>query len=84
VDEYERNRVPRAIKYGEPMLSKRSLRSNLGGGDLSSEDRIISDVLALSDGSVDIEELSRVLKVSKEKLRSAVDLLIKEGLIAYL
>ncbi len=84
VDEYERNRVPRAVKYGEPMLSKRNLRSNLGGGDLSSEDRLISNVLALSDGSVDIEELSRILKVSKEKLWSAVDLLIKEELISYL
>jgi aminopeptidase-like protein len=84
VDEYERNRVPRAVKYGEPMLSKRNLRSTLGGGNLSSEERLISNVLAFSDGSVDIEELSRILKVSKEKLWSAVDLLIKEGLVSYL
>jgi aminopeptidase-like protein len=84
VDEYERNRVPRVVKYGEPMLSKRNLRSTLGGGNLSSEERIISNVLAFSDGSVDIEELSRILNVNKEKLWSVVDLLIKEDLVSYL
>jgi aminopeptidase-like protein len=82
VDEYESNRVPRAVKYGEPMLSKRNLRSTLGGGNLSSEERLISNVLAFSDGSVDIEELSQIFGVSKEKLWSVVDLLIKEGLVS--
>jgi aminopeptidase-like protein len=82
VDEYESNRVPKSVKYGEPMLSKRNLRSTLGGGNLSIEESLISNVLAFSDGSVDIEELSRILKVSKEKLWSVVDLLIKEGLIS--
>jgi aminopeptidase-like protein len=83
VDEYEKNRVPKAVKYGEPMLSKRNLRSTIGGGSLSSEERLISNVLAFSDGSLDIEELSLILKVSKEKIWGVVDLLIKEDLVSY-
>lgn len=81
--EYERNRIPIARVYGEPMLSKRSLRNPTGGGTLSIGEIAISQILAYADGRHDTKELSRMLGISSDDLKDILELCLQHELIEF-
>ena len=63
IDEFELNRVYIATKIGEPMYSKYGLRGRLGAlPTLRESERQYTDITALSDGTLDTFELSRILQ----------------------
>lgn len=84
INEFEKNRIPKVTTFGEPMLSKRNLRNNVGGGLLSENETLVSNILAFSDGSNDLQELSLYLEVPLAEIINTVKLLIKFGLVKYL
>jgi len=78
---FENHRIPRAELFGEPMLSKRNLRSTIGGGTLTSKEQLISNVLAYADGTNDTFEMAKMFNVNIHEVESIVDLLISYKLI---
>lgn len=81
IEQFELNRILIAELYGEPMFSKRNLRGSIGGGSLKSDEYLISQILAYSDGSNDTHEMATILNVSREKVESLVNLLLSLKLI---
>jgi aminopeptidase-like protein len=67
--------------FCEPMLSRRGLYPNIGGQLKNSETKLIKDIIALSDGNLDLIDLSNILKVDYFLLKEKVDLLIDLNLI---
>ena len=61
--------------FCEPMLSKRGLYPNLGGQLKDFDTRLIKDIIALSDGNLDLIDLSSILKVDYFLLKEKVELL---------
>jgi aminopeptidase-like protein len=84
IDEFESNRIPKLKIYGEPMLSRRNLRKTLGGGKLSSDEKLISNVIAYSDGDHDLTEMSKLFETSVDSISEIVKLLEKHKIIACL
>jgi aminopeptidase-like protein len=83
IKEFESNRIPKATTFGEPMFSKRQLRSNLGGGNLSNNEMLISNVMAYADGNNDTTEMAELFDVSKKDLSDVIKNLIDNDLIQY-
>jgi aminopeptidase-like protein len=81
IQQFENNRIPIAELFGEPMLSKRNLRSSIGGTYLESDEHLISQVLAYSDGSNDTLEMAKILNVSIQKIESLINLLSSHKLV---
>jgi len=79
--QFENNRIPVAELFGEPMLSKRNLRGTIGGSHLNSDEILISQLLAYSDGSNDTFEMAKLFNVSVKKVVSLVNLLQSHGLV---
>lgn len=79
--QFENNRIPVAELFGEPMLSKRNLRGSIGGSHLNSDELLISQLLAYSDGSNDTFEMAKLFNVSVKKVVSLVNLLQSHGLV---
>lgn len=78
---FENYRIPIATLFGEPMLSKRNLRSSVGGGSLTLDEKHISDLLAYADGSNDTGELAKILNIGIEEMESLTNLLLSHNLI---
>ena len=81
ISAYEENRIPVAEKIGEPMYSKYGLRSSLGASTLSQFEANISNIVALSDGSLDSHELSSLLSISSDEISDLLDLLVSKNII---
>jgi aminopeptidase-like protein len=81
IQQFENNRIPIAELFGEPMLSKRNLRSSIGGTYLESDEHLISQVLAYSDGSNDTLEMAKIFNVSIQKIESLINLLSSHKLV---
>jgi aminopeptidase-like protein len=63
IDEFESNRIYVATKIGEPMYSKYALRGSLGAlPSLSGLELQYSNITALSDGTLDVFEISEILE----------------------
>jgi aminopeptidase-like protein len=72
-----------ATCLGEPQLSRRGLRSTQGGGrgPLSGSSRLISDVLAVADGSVDTIAIAELLGRDVQDIAACCQALREAGLI---
>lgn len=81
IQQFEDNRIPVAELFGEPMLSKRNLRGTIGGSSLTSEEQLISQVLAYADGSNDTFEIAEIANVTIREIESVIDLLCSHELI---
>jgi aminopeptidase-like protein len=81
--EFEKNRIPFSRFYGEPMFSKRGIRSATGGGILTKIESHISNFIAYSDGSNDLTELQKILQISKKDLSILIDVMNSNKLISY-
>jgi aminopeptidase-like protein len=79
--QFEDNRIPVAELFGEPMLSKRNLRSSIGGTYLNSDEQLISHLLAYADGSNDTFEMAKLFNVSVQKINSLVNFLQSHRLV---
>ena len=79
--QFEDNRIPVAELFGEPMLSKRNLRSSIGGTYLNSDEQLISHLLAYADGSNDTFEMAKLFNVSVQKINLLVNLLQSHRLV---
>ena len=81
IKQFENNRVPIAELFGEPMLSKRNLRGSIGGANLTSDEQLISHILAYSDGSNDTFEMAKILNVSSHKIHQLINILRSHKLV---
>ena len=77
----ERNRVYRATCVGEPQLGRRGLFPTVGTRGTERRARIMLDVLAYADGTRDLIDISRTIKVPPRELYPVVDLLADAGLL---
>ena len=84
INQFENNRVPIAELFGEPMLSKRNLRGSIGGASLTSDEQLISHILAYSDGSNDTFEIAKILNVSSHKIHQLINILRSHKLVEVL
>ena len=79
---FEKNNYYVASVLGEPQLSTRNLRPSFGAvKGLSSEFKIISDVLAYADGSLDLVDIANKLNVYVLDLIPIVDKLLSNNLL---
>jgi aminopeptidase-like protein len=78
---HENNYIPSAVQRCEPFLSRYGLYPSIGAQGLSRQTRLTKDVLAYSDGELDLINMSRILEVSFEDLLSVVIMLEESGLI---
>ena len=83
IGEFENNRIPIAEKIGEPMYSKYGLRSGPGASTLSQCDTDISNIVALSDGSIDTYDMGLALSLAKNDLADITSLLISKNIIRF-
>jgi aminopeptidase-like protein len=83
IGEFEKNRIPIAEKIGEPMYSKYGLRSGPGASTLSKNDTDISNIVALSDGSIDTHDMGLGLSLTKSDLAEITSLLISKNIIRF-
>ena len=77
----ERNKKYITTNIGEPQLGRRNLRSNLGGGKLSANFRLISNFIAYADGNLDLIDIANILNICALDLLPVVDTLLKHDLI---
>jgi aminopeptidase-like protein len=73
----------KATLLGEPQLSRRGLRAAQGGGrgSLSGNTKLISDVLAVADGSMDTIALAELLERDAQDIAACCQALREAGLI---
>jgi aminopeptidase-like protein len=83
IGEFENNRIPIAEKIGEPMYSKYGLRSGPGASTLPQADVDISNIVALSDGSIDMYDLGLALSLTKSDLDEITNLLLSKNIIRF-
>ena len=83
IREFENNRIPVAEKIGEPMYSKYGLRSGPGAKTLSQYDSHISNIVALSDGSLDTHDMGLALSLTKSEMANFTSLLLSKNLISF-
>jgi len=77
----EKNKIYKATTLCEPQMGRRNLRSTLGGGDISTDVMLMSNILSYSDGCHDLLAMAEKFNVSIFEMFSSVDALVKEGLI---
>jgi len=83
IDEFENNRIPIAEKIGEPMYSKYGLRNSPGASALSQNDTNISNLVALSDGSIDTFDMGIALSLAKNEIADITRLLLSKNIIRF-
>jgi aminopeptidase-like protein len=81
--EFEKNRIPLAEQIGEPMYSKYGLRNVIGASPLLANDANISNIVALSDGSIDTCEMGLTLSLAKNEISDITSLLLSKGIIRF-
>lgn len=81
IDEFESNQIYKSHFIGEPMYSKYLLRNSIGAGLLSDDEKKISDIVALSDGSSDTTEIANKLNLKKEYLQEQCNKLVNLGIL---
>jgi len=77
----EQNCVPRATTFGEPQLGQYGLYPQIGGQVDQSKVALSLDLLAYADGTSDLLEIAHKTGHSFTALRTASDLLVKNGLL---
>ena len=82
ISEFEVNRIPVMEIYCEPFFSKRNMRNTFGGGKLSKNEKLLSNISAYADGSNDFFEMSQMFHVELEEIKSAVDLLTDNKILS--
>lgn len=73
--------VPVALNLGEPMMSKRGLRSSLGFRGSADQGKVMMDLLAYSDGTCSILSIAEILGVPVWELMPIVEALVGENLL---
>ncbi|MCH7775507.1 MAG: DUF4910 domain-containing protein, partial [Gemmatimonadetes bacterium] len=83
IEVLEANATWQATCLGEPQLSKRNLRDSLGGSrsTLAGPSRLISDILAMADGSLDTLGLAELLEREFDDVDACCRLLEGHGLL---
>ena len=77
IDMLETNMTLKATTLGEPFLSKHNLRSSLGGGTvLTSDTKLLQDVLSYCDGTNDTFDISNLVGSSFASVRHIQSILI--------
>jgi len=79
----ETQRYWQAVHLGEPQLNRRGLRISIGGGrsKLPSNTKLISDILALSDGRSDNMQIAELTDTPLETVNAMAEKLVDLGLL---
>ena len=77
----ETNQFYLSNQFCEPMLSKRNLYPKIGGQIKDFDTKLIKDIVALIDGSLDLIDLANVLNKNYFDVCSKVEILLKNNLI---
>jgi len=77
----ETNDVVKNTVLGEPQLSKRGLRSTLWKTKLEDQERHISNILAYSDGKIDLIEMAEIINVPVWELKPLIEILKDNDLL---
>ena len=73
---FEQNYYPVSTMVGEPMMSKRGLRSTIGGAkSLPDETKLIGDVISLCDGTLSILDIAEMMNMPFQKIYQICDFL---------
>ena len=73
---FEQNYYPVSTVVGEPMMSKRGLRSTIGGAkSLPVETKLIGDVISLCDGTFSILDIAEMMNMPFQKIYQICDFL---------
>lgn len=84
LSEFESNRVPKSLIFGEPMFSKRNLRNTLGGGDFSGIEKQMSNIVAYSDGENDYASMKLLLGLNDSQIQYLINKLETEKILEIL
>ena len=82
ISEIEANDLPRAVFHGEPQLGKRGLYPTTGGQINQASIGALIDLLAFSDGTNDLTEISSITDHPIDVLDAALKVLVNHGLLA--
>lgn len=84
-EELEENRICKSTKLGEPFFNKYDLRPDVGGkSSLSRTSKLLSDIVALADGSNDLIEIGRLVNEPIDLINELAINLSEKGLIKFL
>lgn len=81
VEALESNKVYLPVNYGEPQLGKYGLRNTTSHIDLGERFKLISDVLAFSDGNRDLLDLSDRINKPVWKVAEIIEILLEKRLL---
>ncbi len=81
ISEIEAKRYPTASYVGEPQLGKRNLYPNTSIKGSFGNGRKLTDVLSLSDGTLSVEEMSRILDLELPELNDLLGVLEDHHLV---
>ena len=81
ISEIEANDLPRAVFHGEPQLGKRGLYPTTGGQINQASIGALIDLLAFSDGTNDLTEISSITDHPIDVLDAALKVLVNHGLL---
>lgn len=82
IENIENNTRYQAIFLGEPQLGKRGLYSTLSRkGQSKHNSKLYLDILTYADGTNDIEDLEKLLRIPKKKIVQAINKLLEVNLI---
>ena len=77
----ELNKVYKATILCEPQMGRRGLRPTLGGSKLEPDVKLMSDILAYSDGKNDLLSLAGQFNLSMLDMIESVNILVSENLL---
>lgn len=84
VKNIESHRVPISRHIGEPHYSRYRLRRNIGAGTLNIKEKLVSDLVAYSNGSNNIEDLNKILRYSDtDSINKTLKILIKSKIVSF-
>ena len=81
ISEIEANDLPRAVFHGEPQLGKRGLYPTTGGQINQASIGALIDLLAFSDGTNDLTEISSITGHPRDVLNETLEVLVNHGLL---
>lgn len=84
IDLLEINVIPKATNKCEPMLGKRGLYENISKRGSSESSQAYLDILSYSDGSNDVIELSKILKIREENVYEILKKLKENKLVKFM
>lgn len=82
IEALEANHIYSTETYGEPFLSKYGLRSTTSARDLAASSKLISDVLAFSDGKTDLVAIADRIGAPVSELAAVAELLVQHALLS--